>query len=76
LELSETLPIIDTVGYVDNQNNYFKWSDSSPYNVLLDDYEKVQYNNIFDQQNVNSDIFYIEGYVPPVEDENAMAEVQ
>lgn len=65
LELSETLPVVDTVGYIDNQDNYFKWSDSSPYNVLLDDYEKIQYNNIFDQQNVNSDIFYIDGYIPP-----------
>ena len=64
LRLSETLPVIDTVGYVDSMGNYFKWSDASPYTVLLDDYEKVQYNNIFDQQNVNSEIFYINGYIP------------
>lgn len=64
LELSKTLPVIDTVGYIDNQGVYYKWSDSSPYTALLDDYEKVQYNNIFDQANVNSDIFYINGYVP------------
>jgi len=62
LNLSKTLPVIDTVGYIDNQGVYYKWSDSSPYTELLDDYEKVQYNNIFDQQNVNTDIFYIEGY--------------
>ncbi|MBR7132602.1 MAG: sulfatase-like hydrolase/transferase [Clostridia bacterium] len=64
LELSKTLPVIDTVGYIDSQGNYFKWSDASPYTVLLDDYEKVQYNNIFDQQNVNSNIFYIDGFSP------------
>ncbi len=64
LELAKTLPVIDTVGYIDNQGTYYKWSDSSPYTNLLDDYEKVQYNNIFDQQNVNSDIFYINGYKP------------
>lgn len=64
LRLSETLPVIDTVGYVDNQGNYYKWSDSSPYTVLLDEYEKIQYNNIFDQEHVDSDIFYINGYVP------------
>ena len=56
------MPVIDTVGYVDNEGNYFKWSDSSPYTQLLDDYERVQYNNIFDRQNVKTDIFYIEGY--------------
>ncbi len=64
LKLAETLPVIDTVGYIDNENNYYKWSDVSPYSSLLDEYEKIQYNNIFDQQNINSDIFYINGYVP------------
>lgn len=64
LKLSETLPVIDTVGYIDNEDNYYKWSDVSPYSALLDEYEKIQYNNIFDQKNINSDIFYIDGYVP------------
>ena len=64
LKLSETLPVIDTVGYIDNKNNYYKWSDVSPYTSLLDDYEKVQYNSIFDTKNVNSDVFYIDGYIP------------
>ena len=64
LKLSETLPVIDTVGYIDNEDNYYKWSDVSPYSALLDEYEKIQYNNIFDQKNIDSDIFYINGYVP------------
>ncbi len=64
LKLAETLPVIDTVGYIDKENNYYKWSDSSPYTDLLNDYEKVQYNNIFDQKHVDSDTFYIDGYVP------------
>ena len=69
LKLSETLPVIDTVGYIDNENNYYKWSDVSPYSHLLDEYEKIQYNNIFDQKNADSDIFYINGYVPKATDE-------
>lgn len=68
LKLSETLPVIDTVGYIDSENNYFKWSDASPYGTVLDDYEKVQYNSIFDQENVNADIFYIDGYIPPADE--------
>lgn len=64
LKLSETLPVIDTVGYIDNENNYYKWSDVSPYSHLLDEYEKIQYNNIFDRENIKSDIFYLNGYVP------------
>lgn len=70
LKLSQTLPVIDTVGYIDNANNYYMWSDSSPYTALLDDYEKVQYNNIFDQENVNSNIFYIDGFVPETNEQN------
>lgn len=66
LKLSETLPVIDTVGYIDSNNNYYKWSDASPYTALLDDYEKVQYNSIFDTKNVNSDIFYLNGYIPKI----------
>lgn len=72
LKLSETLPVIDTVGYIDNQNNYYKWSEVSPYNGILDEYEKIQYNNIFDQENVDTDTFYINGFIPiptPIEEE-------
>lgn len=76
LKLSETLPVIDTVGYIDNENNYYKWSDVSPYSHLLDEYEKIQYNNIFDQENIKSDIFYLNGYVPQatVSEESATSE--
>ena len=69
LNLSKTLPVIDTVGYVDAEGNHYKWSDSSPYSHILHDYERVQYNNIFDQGKVNKDIFYINGYEHPVIEE-------
>ena len=70
LKLYETLPVIDTVGYIDSENNYYKWSDASDYTDLLDEYEKVQYNNIFDQANRKNDVFYLEGYVPETETES------
>lgn len=70
LSLSKILPVIDNIGYIDKENNYFKWSDSSEYTSILDEYEKIQYNNIFDQENVNKDIFYINGYeFEPIETE-------
>lgn len=65
LQLSKTLPVIDTVGYIDSEGNHYKWSDHSKYTELLDDYERVQYNNVFDREHVNLDIFYIDGYTPP-----------
>lgn len=73
LKLSETLPVIDTVGYIDNENNYYKWSDVSPYSHLLEEYENIQYNSIFDQKNIKSEVFYLDGYVPQAteSDENS-----
>lgn len=62
LELSETLPVINTVGYIDKDGNYYKWSDVSPYTELLNEYEKLQYNCIFDSENFNQNTFYLKGY--------------
>ncbi len=65
LKLSETLPVISTVGYIDSNNNYYKWSDNTEYTETLQQYEKIQYNNIFDYENRNNDIFFLEGYTMP-----------
>ncbi|MBQ6717626.1 MAG: sulfatase-like hydrolase/transferase [Clostridia bacterium] len=65
LKLSETLPVIDTVGYIDTNNNYYKWSDKSEYTEILSEYEKIQYNNIFDSEHKDNEIFFLEGYVMP-----------
>lgn len=62
LKLSETLPVINTVGYIDKSGNYYKWSDVSPYTDILSEYEKLQYNCIFDTENLNTHTFYINGY--------------
>lgn len=64
LKLSETLPVIDTVGYIDANNTYYRWSDKTEYLDILSEYEKIQYNNIFDSEHRSNDIFYLEGYVP------------
>jgi hypothetical protein len=63
LKLYETLPVINTVGYIDNADNYYKWSDVSPYTDLISEYEKIQYNCIFDSKNLKTDTFYLKDYV-------------
>ncbi len=69
LALSEKLPVIDTVGYIDNENNYYKWSSDSPYLKDLKEYELIQYNNIFDYENNDNGTFFINGYsVKNIED--------
>jgi len=62
LNLSETLPVINTVGYIDKDGNHYKWSDVSPYTEILSEYENLQYNAIFDTENFKSDTFFIKGY--------------
>lgn len=62
LSLSQKLPVIDTVGYIDAQGNYYRWSEKTDYTKLLNEYEKIQYNNIFDSQNTDMSIFYLDGY--------------
>ncbi len=68
LNLSKVLPVIDTVGYIDSNNVYYKWSDSSPYSSILSEYEKIQYNAIFDHENINTSTFFIDGYVHEASD--------
>ncbi len=65
LKLSETLPVIDTVGYIDCNDNYYKWSAKSEYSDILGEYEKIQYNNIFDSQHKDNSIFFLDGYTMP-----------
>ncbi len=68
LRLSEILPVINVAGYCDSMGNYYGWQDDSPYKDLLNNYEKIQYNNLFDQENVDKEVFYINGYVPEATD--------
>ena len=63
LKLSETLPVINTAGYIDAEGNHYKWSDNSPYTDIIKEYEKIQYNCIFDQKNIDTDVFFIKDYI-------------
>ena len=62
LNLAKVLPVINTVGYIDNEGNHYKWSDMSAHTNLISEYEKIQYNAIFDKENADNDIFLIKGY--------------
>lgn len=59
LELSKTLPVIDTVGYIDKDGNNYSWNSVSEYSDLLKKYEFIQHNNVFDKSNKKEEIFYL-----------------
>ena len=51
LKLSETLPVINTIGYIDAEGNYYTYEDESEYKSLITNYEKVCYNHLLDEEN-------------------------
>lgn len=52
LDLYQTLPVISAPGYYDKAGNLYELSDSkSEYNELLNQYEMIQYNYLFDKDN-------------------------
>ncbi len=63
LEMAKELPVIDTVGYIDKDGRHYAWEDKSPYTEILNEYDRIQYNNLADQAHVDTNVFYIEGYV-------------
>ena len=51
------VPVISTIGYYDNENNFYSWDDLSPYKNVINEYEMLQYNNLFDDEHLIEDIF-------------------
>ena len=59
LKLSETIPVINTVGIIDADGNHYTHNERTPYDELVADYEKVVYNLIFDEQNRCDELFTV-----------------
>lgn len=59
LELSETLPVINTVGYMDANGNHYSWNGTTDYTAVLEQYRHVQYNGLLDKHNRKDDIFTV-----------------
>ncbi len=51
LQLSKTLPVLNTVGIIDADGNHYAIGEKTPYDTLIADYKKVVYNLIFDTDN-------------------------
>lgn len=59
LELSKTLPVIDTVGVIDADGNHYALGSKTPYDSIIADYKKVVYNLIFDEKNRCDELFTV-----------------
>lgn len=69
LKLSELLPVIDTTGYIDHNGIYYSWNDDTEYRGILKEYERIQYNNIFDNNHTSFETFYLDDYRKILEEE-------
>lgn len=59
LELQKTLPVITALGYMDNDGNIYSYDEETEYSALLEEYEVLQYNNLFDSDHKVESIFQI-----------------
>ena len=46
-DLRQTLPVITAVGMLDQEGNWYKNGDATPYDDLLNEYNILEYNNAF-----------------------------
>lgn len=58
--LYQTLPVIDTVGFMDSEGTYYASSDSSPYADILNQYNCIEYNALLDKTDRDDSLFYLE----------------
>ncbi len=54
------IPVIDSSGYITAEDEYYTFDQKSDYTDLLEGYEKIQYNNLFDTIGRHNDLFYVQ----------------
>lgn len=60
LDLYEEVPVLTQNGYIGADGVLYEADDEeSPYRDRLNEYEILQYNNLFDRENIAEDFFYL-----------------
>ena len=78
-ELRKEIPIITGNGYIDKNNIYHDFSEETPYSKLLEDYNYLQFNNMFDNNRKITSLFEvpeIPEYTQEFTDENIVEKFQ
>ena len=59
-KIRDSIPVLTKKGYIGKDNSFYKLDDKkSPYYKIIADYNKVQYNNLFDTKNRLNSYFYL-----------------
>jgi phosphoglycerol transferase MdoB-like AlkP superfamily enzyme len=55
----QSLPVINTIGYIDSDGNYLSDSDETDYDELLYQYNCIEYNGLLDRENRDTSLFFL-----------------
>jgi len=58
--IQSELPVITGNGYIDSQGNYYTFEDINEHSKILNQYELIQYNNVFDSKNRINSFFKVQ----------------
>ena len=60
--LYQKLPVTNMVGYIDSEDHSYALGQQSEYTELLNIYNRIQYNNMFDAESKQNYLFYLNGF--------------
>ncbi|MCD8020573.1 MAG: sulfatase-like hydrolase/transferase [Clostridiales bacterium] len=60
MQLYEDLPVLNAMGAIDSEGNYYESAKETPYDDMVDEYQILQYNNLIDTENTVESFFYLE----------------
>ena len=58
--LYQSLPVINTIGYIDSEGSYYERGSSTPYDQILNEYNCIEYNALLDKTDRDDSLFYLE----------------
>ena len=58
--LYQSLPVIDLVGYIDSDGEYYESGAETPYDDLLHQYNCIEYNALLDKTDRDDSLFYLQ----------------
>ena len=59
MRLYKKLPVINAMGAIDAEGNYYESAKETPYKDMVGEYQILQYNNLIDTKHTVESFFYL-----------------
>lgn len=59
MKLYKDLPVLNAMGAIDKDGNYYESASDSPYKEMVNEYQIMQYNNLIDTKHMVESFFYL-----------------